>query len=69
VIVNPLLVAKRPCASVTLTVTVWFAPAVFGVPVTFTVLLVLLERESPAGKAVKDQVYGATPPVIVTGAV
>jgi hypothetical protein len=67
VIVNPLLVLERPWASVTLIVAVWFAPALVGVPVTFTVLLVLLERESPAGKAVNDQVYGPTPPVMLTG--
>jgi hypothetical protein len=37
------------------------------VPVTFTVLVVLADRPRPVGKAVNDQVYGATPPVIATG--
>jgi hypothetical protein len=56
-------------ASVTFIVTVWFAPAVVGVPVIFTVLVVLLERDNPAGKAVNDQVYGPTPPLRETAEV
>jgi len=66
-VIVELSVLVRPLASVTLMVTVWFAPAVVGVPVTFTVLVVLLERDSPAGKAVNVQVYGPTPPLTVTG--
>ena len=67
-VIVELRVLERPLASVTLIVTVWLAPAVVGVPVTFTVLLVLLESERPAGKAVNDHVYGPTPPFRVTGA-
>jgi hypothetical protein len=66
VTVNPLLVALIPCASVTLTVSVWFTPAVVGDPCTVTVLVVLLLRDKPAGPAISVQVNGLTPPVIVT---
>jgi len=65
VTVNPLLVALIPCASVTFTVSVWFTPAVVGVPCTVTVLVVLLLRDKPAGPAISVQVNGLTPPVIV----
>ena len=68
IVIVELRVLVRPLESVTLIVTVWLAPAVVGVPVTFTVLLVLLESERPAGKAVNDHVYGPTPPFKVTGA-
>jgi len=66
-VIVELRVLDSPLASVTLIVTVWLAPAVVGVPVTLTVFVVLLERDSPAGKAVNDQVYGPTPPLEVTG--
>ena len=66
--VKPLLVTERPCASVTLIVKVWFAPATVGVPCRLTVLVVLALSESPVGAAVSAQVYGATPPVMFTGA-
>lgn len=68
IVIVELRVLERPLESITLIVTVWLAPARVGVPVTFTVLLVLLERESPGGSAVDDHVYGPTPPFMVTGA-
>jgi len=63
-----LTVLVSPFASVTLIVTVWLAPALVGVPCNLTVLVVLLERVSPAGRVVPTQVYGPTPPFKVTGA-
>ena len=68
IVIVELRVLVSPLESVTLIVTVWLGPAEVGMPVTFTVLLVLVERESPWGRAVNDQVYGPTPPFIVTGA-
>ena len=50
-IVKPLLVALKPCASVTLIVNVWLAPATVGVPWTVTELVVLALSVSPVGAA------------------
>jgi hypothetical protein len=56
VIVKPLLVTDRPCASVTFIVNVWFGPAAVGAPCTVTVLVVLPLRVSPVGAATMAQV-------------
>jgi hypothetical protein len=66
-VIVELIVLVSPLASVTLIVTVWFAPALVGVPCTLTVLVVPLERDSPGGRVVPTQAYGPTPPFTVTG--
>jgi len=60
-------VAERPPASVILIVMV-DVPCVFGVPVTFTVFVVLDANVSPLGKEPDAIVHvnGATPPVSFT---
>jgi len=66
VTVKPLVVALKPCASVTLIVSVWLLAAVVGVPYTVTVLVVLLPRDKPAGPTTSVHANGPTPPVIDT---
>ena len=63
-------VLDSPTASVTVMVTVEF-PAAVGVPVMFTVSVLLEARDKPAGRVPEamDHVSGGTPPVAVTGPV
>ena len=55
-----------PLLSATLTVTGVGPPVTVGVPVIWTVLVLLAERPKPAGRPVGVQVNGAVPPVDVT---
>ena len=51
-IVKPLLVTDKPCASVTLIVKVWPFPETVGVPCTVTALVVLPLSINPVGAAI-----------------